>query len=544
MSFSDQLDQLEERIGGRVGNAVEALRDEVRRRIEESQRDLLRHLDEATAGLPKTLLSRDDLAPLAERAGEAARAGAFVDLAGSLAALDRGRSQAEVLNTLLAEAGNYASRTVLFLTRGAGAEAWGAHGWGAGVVTGLTVAYETDGWRRFAAGAGVVALRSSDCAALCSRIESPLPAAGVLVPLVLRDRVAAALYADRLEEGRPLAIPALQALTFAAALIIESLPFRERAQTPTLGAVVTGEEAGGEVAGLALWDAAAPATVVAAPTEPAPDWELEEAALAAEPAAPPAAEAAEPEPIPAAEPAEVEAAAAEEVGEVAAAEEVEFEELAPTPWSLDGLPAELEIAEEAAGEELTAEEFAPLPEPVAQAEPTEEPATLDAVAAHETVLLDTSRFAPPTAEPPTYAPPPEPPEEQTQPGLPRRTPAADRGDRAGGSAQVAPPSDFEGPGFAFSTTHVPAGTDDAARHEEARRLARLLVSEIRLYNEDLVEEGRRNRDLYARLREDIERSRQMYEERVEAGILEATDYFDQELVRILGAGDVGALGRQ
>jgi hypothetical protein len=48
-------------------------------------------------------------------------------------------------------------------------------------------------------------------------------------------------------------------------------------------------------------------------------------------------------------------------------------------------------------------------------------------------------------------------------------------------------------------------------HNDARRFARLLVSEIKLYNEQKVADGRRNSDLYDRLKEDIDRSRQMYE---------------------------------
>jgi hypothetical protein len=108
---------------------------------------------------------------------------------------------------------------------------------------------------------------------------------------------------------------------------------------------------------------------------------------------------------------------------------------------------------------------------------------------------------------------------------------------------VEPPADVEGPGFAFSSaTKAPVSEDEEAAHEEARRLARLLVSEIQLYNQDEVEEGRRNRDIYERLRDDIDRSRQLYEERVDAGVRESTDYFYQELVRQLAAGDAKALG--
>ena len=89
---------------------------------------------------------------------------------------------------------------------------------------------------------------------------------------------------------------------------------------------------------------------------------------------------------------------------------------------------------------------------------------------------------------------------------------------------------------------MPISSGEEALHEEARRLARLLVSEIKLYNEEQVEAGRRNHDIYERLREDIDRSRQMYDERVDPQILRSTDYFYQELVRILASGDSKALG--
>jgi len=85
-------------------------------------------------------------------------------------------------------------------------------------------------------------------------------------------------------------------------------------------------------------------------------------------------------------------------------------------------------------------------------------------------------------------------------------------------------------------------TGENALHDEARRLARLLVSEIKLYNEEQVLEGRRNRDLYVRLKEDIDRSRQIYDERVHESVRTTTDYFHQELVRSLAGGDARALG--
>ena len=80
------------------------------------------------------------------------------------------------------------------------------------------------------------------------------------------------------------------------------------------------------------------------------------------------------------------------------------------------------------------------------------------------------------------------------------------------------------------------------RHEEARRFARLLVSEIKLYNERAVLEGRERGNLHERLRDDIDRSRQMYNDRIPEDVRIASNFFDEELVRILADGHPEALG--
>jgi len=84
--------------------------------------------------------------------------------------------------------------------------------------------------------------------------------------------------------------------------------------------------------------------------------------------------------------------------------------------------------------------------------------------------------------------------------------------------------------------------EETKAHEDAKRFARLVVSEIKLYNEAKVNEGRRNKDIYERLKEDIERGRQMYADRVAPHVRDSTNYFYDELVRILAGGDQGALG--
>ncbi len=104
---------------------------------------------------------------------------------------------------------------------------------------------------------------------------------------------------------------------------------------------------------------------------------------------------------------------------------------------------------------------------------------------------------------------------------------------------VAPP--LSAPPSSIPPTRGLAPEDQKA-HDDAKRFARLVVSEIKLYNEAKVTEGRRTKDIYERLKDDIERGRQMYHDRVPAAIRDATDYFHDELVRILAGGDATALG--
>ena len=87
-----------------------------------------------------------------------------------------------------------------------------------------------------------------------------------------------------------------------------------------------------------------------------------------------------------------------------------------------------------------------------------------------------------------------------------------------------------------------SGEEERRLHVDARRFARLLVSEIKLYNEQKVQEGRAQSDLYDRLREYIDRSRDMYDKRVKPEVAQSYDYFHHELVNTLAEGDAGKLG--
>ena len=89
---------------------------------------------------------------------------------------------------------------------------------------------------------------------------------------------------------------------------------------------------------------------------------------------------------------------------------------------------------------------------------------------------------------------------------------------------------------------IEVSEDERRLHNDARRFARLLVSEIKLYNEQKVKEGRESSELYEKLREAIDRSREMYDKRVQPPVAAKFDYFHYELVSSLAEGDENKLG--
>jgi hypothetical protein len=132
--------------------------------------------------------------------------------------------------------------------------------------------------------------------------------------------------------------------------------------------------------------------------------------------------------------------------------------------------------------------------------------------------------APPPATPPHARELPKPPAQSAQ-----RVEAPPAAPIPG---EMAPPTP--------SLTELDEG--EQKLHSDAKRFARLLISEIKLYNEQKVQAGRRDKNLYSLLRDDIDKSREMYEKRVSPSVAAKVDYFYDELVRILADNQVAALG--
>jgi hypothetical protein len=192
---------------------------------------------------------------------------------------------------------------------------------------------------------------------------------------------------------------------------------------------------------------------------------------------------------------------------------------AQAPAPVEEVPAESERMEEPAGEATPVytptveyDEITPLVE-----ESTPAPVAIEA------------EPATPVETPPTPATQVIEPPAEVAPALPAEVASA-------------PPAPKRRYGMDIELPIEVSSEEERRLHNDARRFARLLVSEIKLYNENKVTEGRAQNDLYARLREYIDRSREMYDKRVRPEVAQRYDYFHYELVNTLAEGDAGKLG--
>jgi hypothetical protein len=87
-----------------------------------------------------------------------------------------------------------------------------------------------------------------------------------------------------------------------------------------------------------------------------------------------------------------------------------------------------------------------------------------------------------------------------------------------------------------------ASPEDQDVHRKAQRFARLLVDEIKLYNQAKVAEGRKNNNLYDRLKEAIEKSRATYQKRYGNTVAASANYFQHEIIRSLAEDDLSIMG--
>ncbi len=106
----------------------------------------------------------------------------------------------------------------------------------------------------------------------------------------------------------------------------------------------------------------------------------------------------------------------------------------------------------------------------------------------------------------------------------------------------AEPVEAPGPAEAGPPDFSQLNEEEQKVHRDAKRFAKLLISEIELYSKVKVSEGRKNKDLYGSLKTDLQRSRQTWEKRFAKTQASRYDYLHDEIVRILANDDASILG--
>ena len=129
---------------------------------------------------------------------------------------------------------------------------------------------------------------------------------------------------------------------------------------------------------------------------------------------------------------------------------------------------------------------------------------------------------PHSAEPQVQAPPPD-----SAPGLAASRPQPERGPAESLTPEAGP--------------RVPSEAGEA-QQAEARRLSRLLVSQIKLQKGAEISLGRERKDLYSRLKGEIDSRRKRYQEGIHSDV--RRDYYHEEIVRILAGDDDTLLGAE
>ena len=425
-------------------------------------------------------------------------------------------SQAAILQALVKHCEHFTPRGVFFIVRNEHFVGWQAFGdeskCDEAAVRELNFPVTTDTVLGDAISGLSTAARQGGTGADVSTYLAPLgfktPSNMRSIPLVARGRGVAALYVDGGMSDRPVNIEALEMLVRVAGLTVELLASNQAARPAVEASQVQ------PVAPQQTYQPE-PEPTVAAPVEAEGEWQQAE---------PESSFQAESETAPAWNPAE-----AETVSETFHAAEPEAEEQTPS-YEVETFTQEEEpvYAEVVEATEAAAPEAAPELEasngfaftPADEFEP-------EVQHFEDADVVETPQFESNGHSSVETASEPEPQFESN-----------------GQSVVVDTPKPEPQKSFTGRRVDLPieVAEDERGTHTKARRFARLLVSEIKLYNEDKVKQGREANDLYNRLKEAIDRSREMYDKRVEPPVSSKFDYFHYELVNDLAEGDPNRLG--
>src|SRR5687768_16112801 len=183
----------------------------------------------------------------ASRPAAAAQAGnGAARVKAAVQSIERGRSQVDVLNSLLEQSLEFGSRAALLILRGETFSGWKGVGFSAQGGNDEMV-------KRFNAAPGLIpeldrVLRDErvvawDGANLSTRLGVPASETAVLVPMVIKDKVSAAVYVDAVGEGTAkFDQAAIELLVFTTGLLVDTLAIRKKIPSPSLSGDGAGQQ--------------------------------------------------------------------------------------------------------------------------------------------------------------------------------------------------------------------------------------------------------------------------------------------------------------
>ena len=153
-------------------------------------------------------------------------------------AIEQGKSQVEVLNALLEQCPAFGSRAALLILKGDSFSGWKGSGFS-------RTGGNDEAVKRFTAPAGTVAeldrvLREEqvvawDGGSLASKLGAAAPNRAVVVPMVIKDKISAAMYVDAIDgEEDNFDQTAVEMLVFTTGLLIDTLAVRKKTPSPSL----------------------------------------------------------------------------------------------------------------------------------------------------------------------------------------------------------------------------------------------------------------------------------------------------------------------
>ena len=500
----------------RLEEEVEATRQILTQEAESRLTELTTQLEASRQALALAVISAEKAAtPTAATSQDA-----FTSLRMAVEEINSQRSQADTLSALIRNAALFAPRIAFFVVKAGVANGWKACGFDNGLNDESVKSLAVQVQESTTIGRALLSfetVRGSLEATELGQFGTPAPVAMVAIPLVVRGRAAAVLYADSgLDGEESINLAALETIMRVGSMGIELLPTRRaepvpaspRGTTPlprptqsTTSAPVVSPPP----AGVTSTPSPAPVTPIVAPV-----MTVQATVSGSQPVSPRT--------------------------DFSPFSTRELKPVAPEPSASEQLATEPDNQEPARSELITASpEFHPELPVHGQSTPVvSTDAVHDAASKHLTSDEQTdaefknftveTEFAPTaTGELPRL---PETPARITKP-----VPGDPVSDSPVVTSRPAPPP-------------LPAPTESEQRaHNDARRFARLLVSEIKLYNAAKVSEGRKNFNLYELLTEEIDRSRKVYDKRVSPAVATKFDYFYDELLQTLAEGDSAKLGQ-